>query len=760
MNARDAEGNTPLILASFYASPKCVALLLEKGADANAANKAGVTALIRAATNYEKTRLLVDAGAKVRVRTADLGNTPLILAARRAGNSRTVKLLLERGANATERNNAGISPIISGAASGDLETVRLLLDAGAKADDFPKSNDPRATDIAAGFRTPLMWAAYHNDVPMVRLLLEHGADPNQSTYFGNPLSHACWNDGFEAAELLIDHGANVNARDAVADFTPLHWAAGNETLRPHLVKLLLGSGADPNAAGGEPVGAFGLVPQTPRLIAEKRGRTAIVEALVAAGAKDQPPPERIVTPQRALPEELDDSTMIASAEKALAALQTTAARSRESFLRHVSKQDCVSCHQQYLPMAAVGHARNRSIRFDQEAAREQIDLVVNLKNPFFEPELIVQTLFHPDPAHTFGYQLLGFVAEGVPPSAMTDGEVHHLVTIQASDGRWINNMPRPPMMSSDVTATALAIHAIKHYGWQGRKEEFAASIEHARRWLWTVKAETNEEAIFQLLGLHWAGESAEKLTCLAKSLRQKQRKDGGWAQLPTLESDAYATGEALYALAQFVKDPMTDPAWQRGLRFLLERQEDDGTWHVARRAFPFQPTMNSGFPHHRDSWISAAATSWAVLALTQVSPVGSASGKPAIAQQTLPVRTPKNEQKIDFAQQIKPLLERSCVGCHSGEKPRGLFRIDGRDAILKGGASGEAAIVPGHSEKSPLIDYVSGNVPDSEMPPRAQRKRFPALRTDDVALLRAWIDQGAEWPKDVLLSSPKIEKQR
>ena len=49
VNARDAEGNTPLILASFYASPICVALLLEKGADANAVNEAGVTALIRAA---------------------------------------------------------------------------------------------------------------------------------------------------------------------------------------------------------------------------------------------------------------------------------------------------------------------------------------------------------------------------------------------------------------------------------------------------------------------------------------------------------------------------------------------------------------------------------------------------------------------------------------------------------------------------------------------------------------------------------------
>lgn len=760
VNARDAEGNTPLILASFYAGPPCVVLLLEKGADPNAANVAGVTALIRAATNYEKTLLLLDAGAKVRVRTADRGNTPLLLAARRPGNSRTVKLLLERGADASERNNAGVSSIMPGAASGDVETVRLLLDAGAGADDFPRSKGPGPAEIVAGFRTPLMWAAYSNEVRMVRLLLDRGADPNRSTYFGGPLSHACWNDGFEAAELLIDRGANVNARDAVADFTPLHWAAGNESLRPHLVKLLLACGADPNAAGGETVGALGLTPQTPRRIAEKRGRTAIVDALVAAGAKDEPPPDRVATPHRTLPETLEDSTVIGSAEKALAALQATAAKSREAFRRHANKQDCVSCHQQYLPMAAVGHARNRSIRFDRDAAREQIDQVVNRNDPYSKREFVAQVLFHPDPTHSFGYELLGFAAEGVPPSVMTDGQVHHLVTVQAADGRWINNVPRPPMMSNDVTATALSIHAIKRYGWRGRQEEFTASIERARQWLWKVKTETNEETIFQVLGLYWAGESAEKLAYLAKSLLQEQRKDGGWAQLPTLESDAYATGEALYALALVLKEPMADPGWRRGLRFLLETQEDDGTWHVARRAFPFQPTMNSGFPHHRDSWISAAATSWAVLALTQAAPVGSASGLPAIEQQTPPAWTPKREQRVDFTQQIKPILERSCVGCHGGEKPRGLFRVDGRDALLKGGASGEAAILPGHSEKSPLIDYVSGGAPDSEMPPKAQRTRFPALTTDEVALLRAWIDQGAEWPKDVSLSAPKAGKRR
>src|SRR5262249_8576573 len=155
------------------------------------------------------------------------------------------------------------------------------LDAGAKADDFPKSKAPNAADPAPSLRSPLMWAAYHNNVPMVRLLLERGADPNESTYFGNPLSQACWSDSVEAAKLLIARGASVNARDAVAAFPPLHWAAGPESPRPHLVQLLLANDADPNAAGGEPVGALGLVPQTPRLIAEKRGRTAIVDALVA-----------------------------------------------------------------------------------------------------------------------------------------------------------------------------------------------------------------------------------------------------------------------------------------------------------------------------------------------------------------------------------------------------------------------------------------------------------------------------------------------
>jgi mono/diheme cytochrome c family protein len=499
------------------------------------------------------------------------------------------------------------------------------------------------------------------------------------------------------------------------------------------------------------VPSFGFVPQTPRAIAERRGRTPIVESLAAVGAKAPPTREKIRPPSRALPKRLEDSLLIASAEKALAALQKSASVSRETFLRHASQQDCTSCHQQYLPMAAVGLARDRPVRFDRKAAADQVHLQTNLRGMSFNCEYEMQTVFHPEPVYTFGYEMLGLAAEKVPACPSTDSQVHCLVTIQAADGRWYMNLPRPPVQSGDVAATALAIHAIKHYGWPGRRAEFDASIDRARRWLWGAQPESNQEAIFQLLGLHWAGEPPEKLVDLARSLLEKQRKDGGWAQLPTLESDAFATGEALYCLVESVSHSATNPAWQRGLRFLLERQGEDGTWHVVRRAFPFQPTMNSGFPHNRDSWLSAAATSWAVLALTQALPRGSAPGAPAVAKQAPNVVATTATNKVDFARDVKPLFERSCVGCHSGARPRSSFRIDARETLLKGGESGIAAIVPGNSHQSQLVDYVSDRVPESEMPPKAKRDKFPALSKEEVALVRAWIDQGAEWPKGVRL---------
>ena len=60
--------------------------------------------------------------------------------------------------------------------------------------------------------------------------------------------------------------------------------------------------------------------------------------------------------------------------------------------------------------------------------------------------------------------------------------------------------------------------------------------------------ENTEERIFQLLGLKWINGDKNFIAQQAKKLLATQREDGGWSQLPTLESDSYATGQALYAL--------------------------------------------------------------------------------------------------------------------------------------------------------------------------------------------------------------------
>ena len=96
----------------------------------------------------------------------------------------------------------------------------------------------------------------------------------------------------------------------------------------------------------------------------------------------------------------------------------------------------------------------------------------------------------------------------------------------------------------------------------------------------------------------------------------EQRPDGGWAQLPALETDAYATGQALTALHAAGQIAVNDQIYNRGAAFLLRTQRPDGSWLVRSRSFPFQPYKESGFPHGKDQWISAAGTSWATMALT------------------------------------------------------------------------------------------------------------------------------------------------
>ena len=607
INHRDGAGNSLLIHAVLYGDADTVKLLLERGADANAANNAGATPLLRAAGDYEKIKLLVKHGANVNARSA-LGNTPLLVAARARGSVKSVELLMKHGAEINATNVFGATALMAAAASGELDTVRLLVKRGADVNAHVRGSEAAA--IWGGGRSALMWAAFRGDRAMARFLLDAGADINSSEGFGSALSQAAWSDQAEMAKYLLKRGANPNQPDFMSEFTPLHWAAGSERSNPELIQALLKHGANPNAEGGAQVDAFMGIPQTPLLIARKRNYDSITSTLLAAGAKDKPAKSVLAAEPRSA--EISDQALRTALRAAIPPLEETATFSKGAYLRHSSKQDCVSCHQQYIPLTSFAFAKSAGAPVSTSRESEVLEMVRRDNTNLFE--ITAQTTFHPEPAHGYGYALLALAAQNEPPSPEIDTMIHHLLIVQGRDGQWHNNLPRPPIQSSDFGATALAIHALKKYSLPARQAEIDHRIVRARKWLAHAKPRNAEERAYQLLGLAWAGETPAKLQSFAQQLVATQRKNGGWAQLDTLEPDAYATGLNLFALAQAT---CTDsPAFQRGLQFLLGTQAPDGTWHVRARAYPFQPTMRSGYPYSRDSWISATGASWAAIAIS------------------------------------------------------------------------------------------------------------------------------------------------
>jgi hypothetical protein len=109
---------------------------------------------------------------------------------------------------------------------------------------------------------------------------------------------------------------------------------------------------------------------------------------------------------------------------------------------------------------------------------------------------------------------------------------------------------------------------------------------------------------------------------------------------------------------------------------------------------------------------------------------------------------PPADREVDFVKDIQPLFESSCVKCHAKGKDRGGLSIETHEGLLKGGDTG-AAIVPGDSAKSLMLELVASDDKDSLMPRRGKR-----WTPEQIGLLRAWIDQGAKWPLGLTFAKP------
>lgn len=212
------------------------------------------------------------------------------------------------------------------------------------------------------------------------------------------------------------------------------------------------------------------------------------------------------------------------------------------------------------------------------------------------------------------------------------------------------------------------------------------------------------------------------------------------------------TEQTLVALALTETITPDHFVYQNGLNYLLSTEFDDGSWFVKTRAWPMQPLFDSQFPHGKDQWISASATTWAtmamLLAVDSASPLTNHFANRDIAsfeKNTSFNETPTLGKKVDFTSDIQPLLKRSCMKCHSGYRPKAKLDLSNRKSILMGGESGIPAIQPGNPEESPLYQFSIDSVEDMEMPPLSIREKYPALRKEEQVIIRAWIEQGAHW---------------
>jgi ankyrin repeat protein/mono/diheme cytochrome c family protein len=576
INAPDAAGSTLLHHAAAFARGETFTLLIDAGANVNARNRRRATPLHWALDDEAKIRALVEHGADVNAKDAE-GRTALYQAASLGHALPALTRLLKLGADPNLAIANGRTPLMAAAGRADVDAMRALLDAKA------------AVDVKNGAgETALILAAGTGSTPAVAVLLDRGADARARTKRDETaLGNAATAGSDAVIKLLLDHGAEVNVRN-IRGYSALMLAASSDAVPASVVKLLLAAGADPTFKADYDESAADL--------AAKRGDTEVSRLL---GGK----------PPRAAAIAVNASPRVRSLPDAVFDALTMAEKQSFNFVRIAG---CNSCHSQDLPSAANGYAHSRGLR----TPREIPQLPQSMMPP---PERIITLGFVSAPS--LSWELVDFGMNGVPPTPYTDAAVRTIEALQAPDGSWsANESRRPPMNAGEFQAAATCIYALRHYAPKGHEERAQQAVARAVAWLERSTPHSTQDRAFHALALAWANDGSDAARRSAQALVALQRPDGGWSQFAGIESDAYATGQALFALAVAGRmSPSADP-YRKGIEYLLKTQAADGTWHVKTRSIWLQPYFESGFPYGRDQFISTAGTAWAAMALSVAAP--------------------------------------------------------------------------------------------------------------------------------------------
>jgi hypothetical protein len=277
------------------------------------------------------------------------------------------------------------------------------------------------------------------------------------------------------------------------------------------------------------------------------------------------------------------------------------------------EHNCASCHHAALVIWCLREAKGRGHAVDEPVLAELTKWMAEAGSGKFGMARPASAPHAASPKAIYFALALGTNPE--PDEASRKGMALLLETVkseQMDNGSW-STWPdtRPPLFgSSDESLTLLAALALLPAA--GGDESAKAAFDKATQWLGATKSDDDPQSVaLRLVLSSRLGRPAEELQPLATRIKERQNADGGWSQTAEMPSDAWASGQALYALA-CAGTKADDPAIQRGQAFLLRSQRDDGGWPMTSR-----PTRPGGEGAKNLVPITGGGSAWAALGLVR-----------------------------------------------------------------------------------------------------------------------------------------------